>query len=177
MKKANEEFLQELDKGFYDDISLSISEYVPFLLTQKTLGNLEFEEIENGQLDEKHMVSIVTLYINENVSIEGPPLYGIAKDTSTVHIPEIPKEIYKYDIYEVVSLIDGFKNLIVSEPIRRQDWIRKGWIEFEDEQKASAALEKLKDTEIAGKKLEFMKACKRICKAKIVTNYPESRIP
>lgn len=66
--------------------------------------------------------------------------------------------------------------MILSELIRNQNWTRRGWIEFEDELRANAAIEKLKGTEISGKKLEFIKACKRICKAKIVTNYPEERV-
>ena len=51
-----------------------------------------------------------------------------------------------------------------------------GWIEFDDEEKTTKAIEKLKDVEVNGKKLEFTKACKRMRKAKIVTNYPDSRI-
>lgn len=60
------------------------------------------------------MTSIVTLYLNDTVKIEGPPFYGIEKDSSTLYISNVPKEIYRYDIYEVVSEIDGFKNLILN---------------------------------------------------------------
>jgi len=37
------------------------------------------------------MTSIVTLYLNDNIKIEGPPFYGIEKDSSTLYIPDVPK--------------------------------------------------------------------------------------
>ena len=65
-------------------------------------------------MDGSKCCDVLTVYLNDKMKMDGPPFYGLEKDISTLYIPDIPKNISRYDIYDVVSVMDGFNNLIIS---------------------------------------------------------------
>jgi hypothetical protein len=52
---------------------------------------------------------------------------------------KIPRIISRFDIYEIASKIDGFKNITVSEPVKKNALTRYCWIEFQNEDSCAKA--------------------------------------
>ena len=74
-----------------------------------------------------------------------PPYYGIDSDKNNLFLNQIPTGVVRNDIYNLVSNLDGFIGMSLSEPIKCQNNIRYCWIKFENEENLSNAIENLSD--------------------------------
>lgn len=52
--------------------------------------------------------------LNQNIDISQPPFFGFDPDARTLFAKNVPKTISRFDIYELVRKLDGFKNITVS---------------------------------------------------------------
>jgi hypothetical protein len=67
------------------------------------------------------------------------PYFGFDPDYNTLFIMKIPRTISRFDIYEIANKIEGFKNITVSEPVKKNALARYCWIEFTNEDSCAKA--------------------------------------
>ena len=70
--------------------------------------------------------------LNQGVNITQEPYFGFEPDARTLFAKNVPKSISRFDIYEVVRKLKGFKNITVSEPVKKNNFSRYCWVEFSD---------------------------------------------
>ena len=70
--------------------------------------------------------------LNQAANITQQPYFGFDPDANTLFAKNVPKSISRFDIYEVVRKLKGFKNITVSEPVKKNNFSRYCWVEFSD---------------------------------------------
>jgi hypothetical protein len=76
----------------------------------------------------------VDIGLNQSVDITNEPFYGFDPDLRTLFAKNVPKSISRFDIYEIARQLKGFKNITVSEPVKKNHFARYCWVEFVDEE-------------------------------------------
>ena len=71
--------------------------------------------------------------LNQGANITQEPYFGFDPDANTLFAKNVPKSISRFDIYEVVRKLKGFKNITVSEPAKNNNFSRYCWVEFSDQ--------------------------------------------
>lgn len=79
-------------------------------------------------------VHLQTLDINasSNINLAAAPFFSFDPDSFTLFIKAIPRTISKFDIFEIVGKLEGFKNITLSEPVKKLSFSRYCWITFKD---------------------------------------------
>jgi hypothetical protein len=57
---------------------------------------------------------MIDVGLNHSIDITQEPFFGFDPDYRTLFAKNVPKSISRFDIFEVVRKLDGFKNLTVS---------------------------------------------------------------
>jgi hypothetical protein len=70
----------------------------------------------------------------QGIDITKEPYFGFDPDVRTLFAKNVPKSISRFDIYEIARQLKGFKNITVSEPIKKNEFSRYCWIEFVDQE-------------------------------------------
>jgi hypothetical protein len=83
------------------------------------------------------------------------PYFGINADKHNLFLNQIPKHIVRNDIYQLVSKLNGFVGICLSEPIKSQNNIRYCWVSFDSEDSLNAAQEKIQNASIARNGYEY----------------------
>lgn len=96
------------------------------------LPNDRFEDEE----DSNNLIGSQTLDISltQGIDITKEPYFGFDPDVRTLFAKNVPKSISRFDIYEIARQLKGFKNITVSEPIKKNEFSRYCWIEFVDDE-------------------------------------------
>lgn len=116
------------------------------------------------------------MIIKDSVNIEAPPFFGVDIDHLTYFIKPIPTTIFKNDIKEEVSKVPGYVSIHMSEPIKKQNFIRYGWIVFADKDSFNKATAYLTGLCIKSVELNLSKSSSKNRKIRIIKNYPSSQI-
>jgi hypothetical protein len=61
----------------------------------------------------------------------------------TLFLHQIPKNISRCDILDVIKKLPGFISMSMSEPIKNQDFVRYCWVTFDSEENTESAFENL----------------------------------
>lgn len=84
----------------------------------------------------------------KGIDITSAPYYGFDPDRQTLFIHQLPRNISRWQILDVVKKLNGYFALSVSEPIKSQSYYRFCWLSFESEEKCNLAYELLKDYKV-----------------------------
>jgi hypothetical protein len=57
--------------------------------------------------------------LSQGIEIPKEPYFGFDPDVRTLFAKNVPKSISRFDIYEITRQLKGFKNITVSEPIKK----------------------------------------------------------
>lgn len=104
--------------------------------------NKEKDDLEERELEEKNWEK------NKETNISLPPLYAFDPDKLTLFIHQLPRNVSRWQVFDVVKKIPGFISLSLSEPIKLQNYNRYCWISFDTEDNLNVAYELLKDYKI-----------------------------
>lgn len=96
-----------------------------------TLASDRFDDEEDSFINLINSQTI-DIGLNQSLDITQEPFYGFDPDTKTLFAKNVPKSISRFDIYEVVRKLKGFKNITVSEPVKKNNFSRYCWVEFSD---------------------------------------------
>lgn len=72
--------------------------------------------------------------LNQTVDITKEPYFGFDPDARTLFAKNVPRNISRFDIYEIARQLKGFKNITVSEPMKKYDFTRNCWVQFTDDE-------------------------------------------
>jgi RNA recognition motif-containing protein len=97
-------------------------------------------------------------------------------DKLTLFVKPISTDIYKSDVREEVSKIPGFVSIHMSEPIKKQGFIRYCWVVFEDEASFSHAAAVLNGLVIKNTELSVSKSSSKNRRVRVLKHYPKSRV-
>lgn len=97
-------------------------------------------------------------------------------DKLTLFVKPISTNIYKNDIKEVVSKLPGFVSVHMSEPIKKQNFIRYCWVVFESEETFSNAAAVLNGLCIKNTELSVSKSSSKSRRLRGLKHYPKSRV-
>jgi len=75
--------------------------------------------------------------------ISGPPYFGFDPNLLTLFLKNIPVNISRWDILNLVKTSPGFVSLSMSEPLKSQGFSRFSWVLYDTEQHCNDSLELL----------------------------------
>ncbi len=136
---------------------------------------------EKSEFEEKERdVSLLTIKSHNNVPLEvsGPPYYGFDPDKMTLFLHQIPRNVSRFQILEIVKKLPGFISMSLSEPIKNQNYYRYCWVTFDSEENSELAFETLNDYRISNeyKILPIKSKSTTIKRIRITPAYFEERI-
>ena len=145
---------------------------------QSSLGYILPNDRYEDEEDSNNLIGSQTLDISlsQGFDITKEPYFGFDPDVRTLFAKNVPKSISRFDIYEIARQLKGFKNITVSEPVKKNDFLRYCWIEFTDDESFMEAELALSGIIIKDVKLNFTKSVSKMKKVKVLKKYPESRI-
>jgi hypothetical protein len=56
----------------------------------------------------------VDVNVSPKINLNSAPFYGFDPDVNTMFIKAIPRNISKFDIFEIVGKLDGFQSITLS---------------------------------------------------------------
>lgn len=78
--------------------------------------------------------------LDSSIDISKAPYFGFDPDHATLFIKGLTKEISRHDIKATLEKIQGWKTIIMSDPLRKANFTRNCWIEFYTEDQCQKAL-------------------------------------
>lgn len=104
--------------------------------------NKDKNEFEEREIEKKNWDK------NKESNISLSPLYAFDPDKLTLFIHQLPRNVSRWQVLDVVKKIPGFISLSLSEPIKLQNYNRYCWISFDTDDNLNMAYELLKDYKI-----------------------------
>lgn len=89
------------------------------------------------------MNNTLTSSPQNSLNISSAPFYGFDPDKMTLFLHQIPKNISRCDILEILKKLQGFISMSMSEPIKNQDFVRYCWVTFDSEENTESAFDSL----------------------------------
>lgn len=119
----------------------------------------------------------VDINVSTKININVAPFYSFDPDMNTIFIKAIPRNISKFDIFEIVGKLEGFQNITLSEPAKKLHFSRYCWISFANEDSMKKAENAMNGLTIKNEPIAFGHSSSRSRRVKILKKYPTSRIP
>ena len=143
--------------------------------------NKEKEEFEEKERDLILINKSVNANANANdlqLDISSSPYYGYDPDKLTLFLHQIPRNVSRWQILEVLKKLPGFIFMSLSEPIKNQNYYRYCWVTFDTEENCDLAYESLNDYKISSDyKISTIKSISStLKKIRITPAYFEERI-
>jgi hypothetical protein len=130
-KKNYEEFAARLQQGYYNAIEFRVNDLVSYFVIKSQIGNAyEQEEDEDTNQNFNNFLSNQTIdvMLDNSVSISKAPYFGFDPDHATLFIKGLTREISRHDIKATLESIEGWKTIIMSDPLRKANFTRNCWV-------------------------------------------------
>jgi hypothetical protein len=142
-KRLAEKFFHEIPKN----LSLTLRESDEDNKSVKILlygYNKEKEEFEEKERE----INFSKETANSYLEISDAPYYGFDPDKLTLFLHQIPRNVSRNTLFDVVGRLPGFSYMSLSEPIKNQNYVRYCWVTFDNEDNLDLAFETLNDYRI-----------------------------
>jgi hypothetical protein len=73
----------------------------------------------------------------------GAPLYGFDANMMTLYLKNIPVNVSRWRLLEIIRETKGFVSFSMSEPLKAQDFERYAWITYDTDENCGAAKDHL----------------------------------
>ncbi len=115
---------------------------------------------------------------SSNLDISSSPYYGFDPDKMTLFLHQIPRNVSRFAILDIVKKLPGFISMSLSEPIKNQNYYRYCWVTFDSEENTELAFETLNEYRISSdyKILPIKSKSTTIKRVRITPPYFEDRI-
>ena len=151
-KKLSDNFIAHLNKGNLSGLKLELRVSDENNKNIKILNyGINKDNINLG--GENENINIYGSYSNSingmasggsnYISISSSPFYGFDPDKMTLFLHQIPKNISRCEILDILKKLSGFISMSMSEPIKNQDFVRYCWVTFDSEENTETAYESL----------------------------------
>ena len=144
LKLANK-FFEFVNSGSFKNLKLNLREqdeynkFLKILIYGYNGEKTEFEE------KERELRLLATNQNESIIDVSSYPYFGFDPDKLTLFLHQIPKNISRFEILDLVKNLAGFLSISLSEPIINQNYYRYCWVTFDSEKNTQMAYEKLKD--------------------------------
>mmetsp|Transcript_32260 Transcript_32260/g.23812 ORF Transcript_32260/g.23812 Transcript_32260/m.23812 type:complete len:117 (+) Transcript_32260:452-802(+) len=95
-------------------------------------------------LEERAGVDYSRMVLAECSDVAKEPLFGFDANACTLYFKQVPVNISRSELLEVIKQNKGFTSLSLSEPLKSQNFSRYAWVSFDSEPNCLSALEQLK---------------------------------
>lgn len=147
--KLAENFFEELNRGVFRGLILELRENDESGSNIK-ITNYVYDK-EKAEFEDRDRESIHSNNIykgDSNIDIARSPYFGFDPDRMTLFLHQVPRNVSRWDILELIKPLSGFMMLSFSEPIKNQNFVRYCWVTFDNEENLDAAYEALSDQKI-----------------------------
>jgi hypothetical protein len=145
-KAQCQKLAQKFNENLYKGLKLELRESDE---TNRSIKVLTYGfNVESGEFEEKERdLSLLTSKnMNENaIDITIAPYYGFDPDKLTLFLHQIPRNISRWQILDVIKKLPGFISISLSEPIKNQNYYRYCWVSFDSEDNCNLAYESLNE--------------------------------
>lgn len=151
-QKLCQKFNDALIKGHFSGLKLELRE------SDENNRNVKIMTYgynrEKNEFDEKERdVSLLMPKAGEksfsDSDFSGSPYFAFDPDNLTLFLHQIPRNVSRWQILEVLKKLPGFIFMSLSEPIKNQNYYRYCWVTFDTEENCDLAYESLNDYRIS----------------------------
>lgn len=82
--------------------------------------------------------------------ISESPYYGFEPDKMTLFLHQLPRNVSRWSVLELLKKQDGFITMSLSEPIKNQNYVRFVWVTFDKKDNCEKAYESLSEEKLSG---------------------------
>lgn len=147
--KLSEIFLDDLESNNFKNLKLELRE------SDESNRSIKIYfygyNTEKADFEEKEREINVTGNSNvpdPAIDICSQPYFGFDPDKLTLFAYQIPKNISRFQLINIVKKLPGFISLSMSEPIKNQNYCRYCWFTFDSEENCELAFDSLNDYKV-----------------------------
>ena len=149
-KKLYDNFITNLNQNYFNGLKLELrsadenNKNIKIINYGINKDNINLgNENENINVYGSYGSSNGNASSNNYLIISSDPFFGFDPDKMTLFLHQIPKNISRCDILDVLKKLPGFISMSMSEPIKNQDFVRYCWVTFDSEENTESAFESL----------------------------------
>ncbi len=146
-------FQEALASGFYKNLNLQISENDENLRSNNVKIFNHIYNKEKDEFEEKERDIIVNTSSKPKPDnfddVSYAPYFGFDPDKMTLFLHQLPRNISRFQILDILKKIPGFISMSLSEPIKNQNYYRYCWVTFDSEQNCDTGYETLNEYRIS----------------------------
>jgi SERRATE/Ars2, N-terminal domain len=149
-QKLSQKFQEALRSGFYRDLKLRLLENDENNRNIKILChvyNKEKDEFEEKERD--LIISNKTKNETNYIDISNAPYFGFDPDKMTLFLHQLPRNVSRWHILDIIKKLPGFISMSLSEPIKNQNYYRYCWVTFDSEANCEMGYETLNEYRIS----------------------------
>lgn len=101
--------------------------------------------VQSLKLDQDPLCDYERLVNSRSVDITKGPFFGFDSNSMTLYLKQIPKNVSRLELLDLVKESRGFVSLSLSDPLRTQDFERYAWVSYDSEENCKNAKEFLEN--------------------------------
>jgi len=144
-QKLSESYLSQVNSNGFQNLKLELRESDENNKNLKIIYNSGKEEVFDDTMtnlkDDKN---------GDDFDVSDSPYYGFEPDKMTLFLHQLPKNVSRLSILEVLKKQDGFVAMSLSEPIKNQNYVRYVWVTYDKKESCEKAYDALNDLKISG---------------------------
>lgn len=83
------------------------------------------------------------------LDISNSPYFGFDPDKMTLFLHQLPRNVSRWQILDIIKKLPGFISMSLSEPIKNQNYYRYCWVSFDSEVNCETGYETLNEYRIS----------------------------
>ena len=148
-QKLSVEFQEALKEGIYKGLKLQLLEKDENNRNIKILSHVYNKETDEFEEKERDISLSCKKNDNSNLDISNPPYFGFDPDKMTLFLHQLPRNVSRWQILDIIKKLPGFISMSLSEPIKNQNYYRYCWVTFDTEYHCENGFETLNDYRIS----------------------------
>jgi len=152
-QKLSQRFQESLQNGFFKNLNLQITENDENLRNNNIKILNHIYNKEKDEFEEKERDIIINPSFKSKpdnfVDVSNAPYFGFDPDKMTLFLHQLPRNISRFQILEILKKLPGFISMSLSEPIKNQNYYRYCWVTFDSEINCDTGYETLNEYRIS----------------------------
>ncbi len=153
-QKLSQKFQEALQDGFYENLNLQITENDENIRNNNVkilnhIYNKEKDQFDDKERDIIINPSAIKSKLDNFVDVSNAPYFGFDPDKMTLFLHQLPRNVSRFQILDILKKLPGFISMSLSEPIKNQNYYRYCWVTFDSEANCDTAYETLNEYRIS----------------------------
>jgi len=101
--------------------------------------------LQNGQNDFSNYLNLEVAPENiaslneQQTDVTGPPLHGFDPNSMTLYLKNVPVDVSRLELIEIVNGTPGYTSFSMSQPLMTHNYVRYAWISYDSEENCTKA--------------------------------------